>query len=97
MGPGAGIDLFFLPCLLIGALLFGPGERWLSAAFTAAAVALYFLFLRTHTFTPLLSPRDAHALHGLNSASAITLTIFIVFALTQAIRAPAHGERADRR
>ena len=43
LGPGTGVDLLLLPCLLLATLLFGAGEAWLSLAAGAVTVLAYLV------------------------------------------------------
>ena len=45
LGVDSGVDLFFLPCIVLAALLFRPRERWLR------------LFVMAFTLAPVLLPR----------------------------------------
>ena len=75
LGTASGVGLFLFPCILLAALLFRPGERWLCIGLTTLALMLYFL--SGHVLgAPVIALGDGEAqtMNILNAASVATLT-----------------------
>lgn len=87
-GIGSGVEIFLVPCALIGAALFRPSERPIGLVVIALSAAAYFI--PEHVFgQPLAyySAADNNGMVGLNSLSAATLIVFIGFLLSGAVAA----------
>lgn len=85
-GVGSGVEIFLLPCALIGAALFRPSERPIGLVVVALSVAAYFIPARFFG-EPLAAygPADNSAMIGLNTLSAATLIVFIGLLLSGAV------------
>jgi hypothetical protein len=96
-GPGSGMVLFALPCVILAALLFRPREAWLRLALIAAAIAPALL-PRTFYGTALvsLSPDQAAALAAINLVSVAMLLGLIALQVATVLRAPMPETRGDR-
>lgn len=79
-GPGSGVPLFLLPCLLIAAACFHDEERLLSIGVCVLSLAIYF-FLRQWPDLPLCgcSTLETHSLITLHVISVGTLIALIGF------------------
>ena len=77
-GPGSGVEVFLLPCILLALLLFRSGERVYGLGFAALAYAAY-LVPATLPGLPLhvYEPDEYAALQRLNFLSAASLTALI--------------------
>lgn len=98
-GAGSGVEIFLLPCALIGAALFRPVERWIGLAMVALSAATYFIPLRFYG-QPLAgySAADNSAMVGLNALSAATLVVFIGLLLSGAVAtSEGRGDQAPRK
>jgi hypothetical protein len=87
LGPESGLELFFFPCAVLGALLFGETERmsrWLAAVLP---IALY-LVLRGRYGAPLetFSGAEYGSLLTLHAVSAAAICVFICFTIAPALR-----------
>ncbi len=86
LGPQSGLELFFFPCAVLGALLFSEKERYSRWVAALAPVALY-LILRG-SYGPALenySSGEHAALFTLHAVSAAAVCIFVCFAVTAAL------------
>lgn len=85
-GVGSGVEIFLLPCALIGAALFRPVERPIGLVIVALSAAAYFIPVR-FLGQPLASysVADNSAMVGLNALSAATLVVFIGLLLSGAV------------
>ncbi|MEW6632033.1 MAG: hypothetical protein AB1440_14265 [Pseudomonadota bacterium] len=85
-GVGSGVEIFLLPCALIGAALFRPSERPIGLVVVALSAAAYFIPARFFG-EPLAAygPADNSAMIGLNALSAATLIVFIGLLLSGAV------------
>lgn len=88
-GVGSGVEIFLLPCALIGAALFRPSERTVGLAIVALCAVVYFIPNRLYG-SPLAdyTAADNAGMVGLNALSAATLVVFIGLLLSGAIVAP---------
>ena len=85
-GVGSGVEIFLLPCALIGAALFRPVERWIGLAIVALSAAAYFIPTRFYREAlAAYSATDNGAMVGLNALSAATLVVFIGLLLSDAL------------
>jgi len=85
-GVGSGVEIFLLPCALIGAALFRPSERMIGLVVLALSGGAYFIPVRF--FGSPLAPytaADNSAMSGLNAVSAATLIVFIGLLLSGAV------------
>jgi hypothetical protein len=78
LGARTGVELFLLPCVLLGAILFRPAERVVALAVLALPYAAY-LFVDSHLGAPMRIYADADysAMIGLNAISVASLTALI--------------------
>ena len=78
MGAGAGVALFFLPCVLLAGLLFRAADRLVAFALLAVAALAYF-GLRDALGAPLcgFTAEEAAAVARLNAVSVAGLLVFI--------------------
>ena len=85
-GVGSGVEIFLLPCALIGTALFRPGERPIGLVIVALSAAAYFIPVRFYG-QPLAgyTAADNNAMVGLNALSAATLVVFIGLLLSGAV------------
>jgi hypothetical protein len=81
IGIDTGVELFLLPCVLLAAILFRPGERLVMLAVLAFPFAAYFL-LDGAVGTPLASYTAAEyrSIISMNGVSVASLLAFIGFA-----------------
>jgi hypothetical protein len=87
-GPGSGVGVFLFPCIMLAALLFRPGERWLMLFVMAVALALEFLPTSLYGAPIMtLSADESATLSGLNAGSVALLTALIVFQFVGVMRA----------
>ena len=87
LGPESGLELFFFPCAVLGALVFTNAERisrWLAAV---GPIALYLL-LRGRFGAALESYSGAEyaTMSTLHWVSAAAICVFVCFAITAALR-----------
>lgn len=94
-GVGSGVEIFLLPCALIGAALFRPSERAIGLVVVAFSAAAYFIPARFFG-QPLAdyTAADSSAMVGLNALSAATLVVFIGLLLSGAVATS--DRRADQ-
>ena len=83
VGLQTGVELFLIPCVLLGAILFRPSERYLTLPVLALPFIAY-LFLDSRLGAPLQIYSDANyisivALHAVSVAS-LTALMGIMFA-----------------
>lgn len=85
-GVGSGVEIFLVPCALIGAALFRPSERAIGLFVIALSAAAYFIPVRVFG-QPLAdySAADNNGMVGLNALSAATLIVFIGLLLSGAV------------
>jgi hypothetical protein len=98
-GVGSGVEIFLLPCALIGAALFRSSERAIGLVIVALSAAAYFIPVRFFG-GPLAaySAADNSAMVGLNAVSAATLIVFIGLLLSGAVATSEElGDHASRR
>jgi hypothetical protein len=85
-GVGSGVEIFLIPCALLGAALFRPTERATGLAVVALSAAAYLVPARV--FGQSLadySAADNTGMAGLNAASAAVLVVFIGLLLSGAV------------
>ena len=77
-GAASAVELFLLPCLALGALLFRPGERVWTWLVAVSAAAVYFA-LPGWSGPPLhdYSAGEYASFARLNAMSVATLTLFV--------------------
>ena len=75
-GAASGVELFLIPCALLGTILFRPDER-LKAAIVAALPFITYLFIDAHLGRPLMLTSDYSSLVALNGMSAAALIAVI--------------------
>lgn len=94
-GVGSGVEIFLVPCALIGTALFRPCERPIGMAVVALCAATYFIPDRVFG-QPLAeySAADNSGMVGLNALSAATLIVFVGLLLSGAV---AKSEEPDIR
>jgi len=98
-GIASGVEIFLIPCALIGAALFRPSERIAGLAVVAICAAAYFIPDRFYG-RPLAdySAADNAGMTGLNALSAAVLVVFIGLLLSGLVpkskrRAQAGGKK----
>lgn len=93
LGPQTGVELFYLPCLVVAWASWPPGKRRRPTALTGAAVVAGLLLVR-RIGVPLagLTPAQAHGLTTMHAISVAGLTLIL------AVRAfsVARAERLNR-
>jgi len=91
-GVVSGVEMFLIPCVLIGFVVFRPSERLIGFAIAGAAF-LVFTFLHGRYGAPvhLYSPQEYAAFVKLNATSVATLTAFVGLLASSLI-----GERNNR-
>ncbi len=77
-GQGAGTELFFAACIMLGALSFRDQERWWQRAVSVLVFGA-FVIARIFAGSPLYhwSDQDLAAFFNLNAFAAASLTTFI--------------------
>lgn len=98
-GIGSGVEIFLLPCALIGAGLFRPSERAIGLVIVALSAVAYLIPARIFG-EPLAAynAADNSAMVGLNAVSSATLVVFIGLLLSGAVAASEpRGDQAPRR
>lgn len=96
-GVGSGVEIFLIPCALLGAALFRPAERAAGLVVIALSAAAYLV--PAHVFGQSLanySAADNSGMAGLNAASAAVLVVFIGLLLSGAV-ATSEGRGITRR
>jgi hypothetical protein len=83
-GVASGVEMFLVPCALIGAALFRPSERMAGLAIVALSAGAYFIPNGFYGL-PLAdyTAADNAGMTGLNSVSAATLVVFIGLLLSR--------------
>ena len=77
-GVASGVEAFFLPCVTLAFLLFGPSQRWISYGLAGLAFLAYFaLHGRYGAPAHLYSAAEYSALFTLNFLSVFTLTALL--------------------
>ncbi|MGT2466310.1 hypothetical protein ACVOMV_16690 [Mesorhizobium atlanticum] len=98
-GVGSGVEIFLLPCALIGAALFRPSERTIGLVVIALSAAAHFIPARFFG-EPLAgyTAADNSAMVGLNAVSAAMLVVFIGLLFSGAMAtSEQRGDQAPRR
>ncbi len=87
LGPESGLELFYFPCAVLGALLFSANERAASWLASVGPIAL-FLLLRGRYGAPLESFSGAEygTMLTLHAVSAAAICVFVCFTMAGAIR-----------
>ena len=77
-GQASGVEIFLIPCALIGAAFFRPSERIVGLSLVAISVIAFFMMTGQYG-VPLgrFSPEEYQSMVSLNGVSAGTITIFI--------------------
>lgn len=77
LGEAAGIQLLYLPCGMLAAILFSWRERFVMLAMTGLPLVMWLLTRGTLDIPPIRFPPDAYAtLFNLNAVSAGLLMMF---------------------
>jgi len=78
LGIASGVEMFLIPCALLGACLFRPSERIAGLSIVGVALATY-LVLHDRYGAPIgqYSAAEYSSLFALNAVSAGTLTVFV--------------------
>lgn len=87
LGYQSGLELFYFPCAVLGALIFGASERY--SRWTAAVLPIaLFLLLRGRYGPPLASytATEYETLLTLHAVSAAAICVFICFTVSSAAR-----------
>jgi hypothetical protein len=87
LGADSGLELFFFPCAVLGALVFTDNER-ISRWLAALLPFLLFFLLRGRYGAPLESYSGAEysSLLTLHAVSAAAICVFICFTIAPALR-----------
>ena len=90
-GVGSGVEIFLLPCVLLGFVLFRPSERAIAIAIAAVGL-LAFTVLHGRYGAPvhLYSTEEYAGFLKMNALSAGTLTAFIGLLVMNLISPPAN-------
>lgn len=85
-GVASGVEIFLIPCALIGAALFRPSERLLGLALAGLALVI-FIVLHSRYGAPLgvYSPAEYEGMFSLNALSAGTLAVFVGLLMSGAV------------
>ncbi len=77
IGQPSGLELFLVPCMMVGALLFRQSERMVMLALTTMPAVVYF-GLKTHYGAPVIafSTADYATMRTMNTVSVATLIGF---------------------
>ena len=96
-GVGSGVEIFLLPCALLGAALFRPRERAAGLVVVALSAAAYLVPAQVfgHSLADYTAA-DNSGMAGLNAASAAVLVVFIGLLLSGAV-ATSEGSGIKRR
>lgn len=98
-GVGSGVEVFLVPCALIGSALFRPSERMIGLVVIGLGAAAYFIPARFFG-EPLAgyTAADNDAMASINVLSAAALIVFIGLLLSGAVAASeARDDQAPRR
>ena len=77
LGEAAGVQLLFLPCGMLAAMLFSWRERFVMLAMTALPLVVWLLTRGRLDIPPIRFPAEAYAsLFTLNAVSAGSLMVF---------------------
>ncbi len=90
LGPQSGTSLFLIPCAILAALLYRPGERLLRLGLLGAVLAAFVVCAYWLPSLTDLAPETSAAITRLNSFSVICLIAFIAL-----IYAPLMGKPAE--
>jgi hypothetical protein len=94
LGQAAGVQLLFLPCGMLGAILFGWRERFVMLTMTALPLIAWLLTRRWQDAPPVRFPDAAYAsLFTLNAVSAGALMVFFGWMLAGINRRVEEGRR----
>ncbi len=78
LGGASGTELFNLPCVLLGGLLFRPSEPWLKYTMTGLPLVVLFAFHGRYGSPPhVYTAEQYHALFSMNLFSVATLFGFL--------------------
>lgn len=77
LGPTSGVELFYVPCLILAGALFEGRALRISLAVSLTVVAIAMML--AHRATPLVAPTDAATLVRLHAASVVGLVAVIVY------------------
>jgi hypothetical protein len=77
-GVSSGVEMFLIPCILIGLVVFPPGQKWIGLAIAAVAF-LVFTVLHGRYGSPVhvYSAEEYASFVKLNAGSVGTLTAFV--------------------
>jgi hypothetical protein len=75
-GASSGVELFLIPCALLGTILFRPDDR-LKTAIVAALPFVAYLFIDAHLGPPAMMTSDYARLIALNGMSVAALIALI--------------------
>lgn len=96
-GPGSGVDVFLLPCLMLAMLLFGRAERRFAIAFAALGFGAYLLpAALLGSPLHLYEAAEYAALQRLNFLSAASLTTLIGWLFVTRLGPNAQPHETDR-
>jgi hypothetical protein len=89
LGAASGVGLFVLPCLILCALLYRRGERWLMLPLLGLVLASVFIPASVYGAAIMpLTPDQATRLTGLNLVSVAALIAFLALQFAAVMRQP---------
>ena len=97
LGAATGIELFFLPCLALAALLFRADERLAMACAALPPVLAFFLVSHYGVPPVAYTAVQAHAVLRLNASSVGTLIVFVGVVFARLVPKPAGVSTSRRR
>ncbi len=77
LGPQSGTPLFLIPCAILAALLYKPGEKLVRLALLGAVLAAFLFCTYWETSLTTLAPDTLAAITRLNAFSVLCLIAFI--------------------
>lgn len=96
-GPGSGVEIFLLPCLVLATLLFPGRERIVALAFAGLAFGAYLLpAAMLGAPLHLYAPDEYAALQRLNFLSAASLVALIGWLVPAPYERTARRDETDR-
>jgi hypothetical protein len=89
LGAASGVGLFVLPCLILCALLYRRGERWLMLPLLGLVLASVLIPASVYGAAIMpLTPNQATRLTGLNLVSVAALIAFLTLQFAAVMRQP---------
>ena len=89
LGVASAAQLFLLPCLLLGAMLFRPNERsFMALVFLATFLAYFTLDGSLGSALNVFSPEEYQSIVTVHAASVAALTVFIGLLFSSSLSDP---------